>query len=100
MSIYGLKMRVLLAEDDTASRIILEKHLKNWGYEVLTAQNGSEAWEIIRNQQPQIVLIDWIMPEMDGLELCRKIRSMPDGRYTYLIFLTSKTQSEDIVTAL
>ncbi|MDD5134266.1 MAG: response regulator [Phycisphaerae bacterium] len=93
-------MRVLLAEDDTASRMILEKHLSDWGYEVLTAENGSEAWEIIRTQQPQIVLIDWIMPGMDGLELCKKIRSVPDGKYIYLIFLTSKAQNEDIVIAL
>jgi PAS domain S-box-containing protein len=93
-------MRVLLAEDDMTSRIILEKHLRDWGYDVLTAEDGSEAWEIIRSQRPQIVLIDWIMPGIDGLELCKKIRSVPDGKYTYLIFLTSKAQNEDIVTAL
>jgi PAS domain S-box-containing protein len=93
-------MRVLLAEDDMTTRIVLEKHLRDWGYDVLTAENGSEAWEIIRTQQPQIVLIDWIMPGIDGLELCKKIRSMPDSKYTYLIFLTSKAQNQDIVTAL
>jgi PAS domain S-box-containing protein len=93
-------MRVLLAEDDSVSRIILENHLKSWGYEVASAQNGSQAWEIICAQHPQIVIIDWVMPEIDGLELCKKIRSTPAGRYTYLIFLTSKTQNQDIVTAL
>lgn len=93
-------MRVLLAEDDSISRIILENHLKSWGYEVLSAQNGRQAWEILCDQNPQIVVIDWVMPEIDGLELCKKIRSIPAGRYTYLIFLTSKTQSQDIVTAL
>jgi PAS domain S-box-containing protein len=100
ISVFGLKMRVLLAEDDSISRIILENHLKNWGYEVSSAQNGSQAWEILCAQHPQIVLIDWIMPDIDGLELCKKIRSIPAGRYTYLIFLTSKTQNQDIVTAL
>jgi PAS domain S-box-containing protein len=93
-------MKVLIAEDDTASRIILENHLKHWGYEVLTAQDGKEAWEIIQQQWPEIVLIDWIMPGMDGLELCRNIRSGQSSGYTYLIFLTSKVESDDIVTAL
>ncbi|MFA6186331.1 MAG: response regulator [Phycisphaerae bacterium] len=93
-------MRVLLAEDDSVSRIVLENHLKSWGYEVLSAQNGSQAWEIVCDQQPQIVLIDWIMPDIDGLELCKKIRSTPAGRYTYLIFITSKNQNQDVVTAL
>ncbi len=93
-------MKVLIAEDDTASRIVLEKHLNSWGYEVLAAQDGSQAWEIIRREQPQIVLVDWIMPSMDGLELCRKIRSEQEHGYTYIIFLTSKIESEDIVTAL
>lgn len=93
-------MRVLLAEDDSTSRIILENHLKGWGYEILSAQSGSQAWEIICTQHPQIVLIDWILPGIDGLELCKKIRSNPADRYTYLLFLTSKAQSQDIVTAL
>jgi DNA-binding response OmpR family regulator len=93
-------MKVLIAEDDTASRIVLEKHLNSWGYEVLAAQDGSQAWEIVRREQPQIVLVDWIMPSMDGLELCRKIRSEQEHGYTYIIFLTSKIESEDIVTAL
>jgi PAS domain S-box-containing protein len=93
-------MKVLIAEDDAASRIVLERYLKDWGYEVLTAQNGKEAWEIIQDQRPEIVLIDWIMPGMDGLELCRNIRSGQNNGYTHLIFLTSKVESDDIVTAL
>jgi len=93
-------MKVLIAEDDTASRIVLEKHLTNWGYEVLAAQDGSQAWEIVRQQQPRIALVDWIMPGMDGLELCKSIRSRQDVGYTYIIFLTSKEENEDIVTAL
>ena len=93
-------MKVLIVEDDTASRIVLEKHLKDWGYEVLTAQDGKEAWEIIQDQQPEIVLIDWVMPGMNGLELCKKVRSGQNNGYTYIIFLTSKIESDDIVTAL
>ncbi|MBN1786945.1 MAG: response regulator [Sedimentisphaerales bacterium] len=93
-------MKVLVAEDDTASRIVLEKHLRDWGYEVISAPSGQEAWEKIRDQQPQIVLADWVMPGMDGLELCRKVRSQPNRKYTYIIFLTSKRESEDMITAL
>lgn len=93
-------MKVLIAEDDTTSRVVLEKHLTNWGYEVLAAQDGSGAWEIAQQQQPQIVLVDWLMPAIDGLELCGKIRGRQNSRYTYIIFLTSKTANEDIVTAL
>ena len=96
----GIGMKVLIAEDDTASRIVLEKHLNNWGYEVFAAQNGNEAWEIIRHQQPEIALVDWIMPGMDGLELCRRIRSEQNSGYTYIIFLTSKIENEDIIAAL
>jgi PAS domain S-box-containing protein len=93
-------MKVLIAEDDTASRVILEKHLKDWGYEVLSAQNGSQAWQIIQEQKPQIVIIDWMMPKIDGLELCRRIRAEQNHRYTYIIFLTSRMENEDVVTAL
>ncbi|MBN1806193.1 MAG: response regulator [Sedimentisphaerales bacterium] len=93
-------MKVLIAEDDTASRMVLQKHLQEWGYQVLAAEDGNKAWEIIQTNQPRIVLIDWIMPGIDGLELCKKIRSLPNKDYTYLIFLTSKTENQDIVTAL
>ncbi len=93
-------MKVLIAEDDAASRMILQKHLQNWGYQVLAAENGSKALELIEAQQPEIVLIDWVMPGMDGLELCKKIRPLYDKKYIYIIFLTSKTESQDIVIAL
>jgi DNA-binding response OmpR family regulator len=99
-ALSGTGMKVLIAEDDTASRIVLEKHLTNWGYEVLAAQDGSQAWEIVRQQQPRIALVDWIMPGMDGLELCKSIRGRQDVGYIYIIFLTSKEENEDIVTAL
>jgi two-component system, sensor histidine kinase ChiS len=93
-------MKVLLTEDDAASRIVLQKHLQNWGYEVIAAEDGNKAWEIIQTCRPQIVLVDWIMPGMDGLQLCKKIRGQSENNYIYTIFLTSKTENEDMVTAL
>ncbi len=92
-------MKVLIAEDDATSQIVLKNHLQSWGYEVLTAGDGSNAWQEILSKKPEIVLIDWIMPGMDGLELCKHIRSL-SGQYTYIIFLTSKSENCDIVTAL
>ncbi|HBG27540.1 MAG: hypothetical protein A2Y10_15590 [Planctomycetes bacterium GWF2_41_51] len=93
-------MKVLIAEDDTTSRIVLQNHLKNWGYEVIAAGDGGNAWDEILTQRPEIVLIDWIMPGIDGLELCRKIRLLSNTQYIYIIFLTSKAENCDIVTAL
>ncbi len=93
-------MKVLIAEDDAATRIALQNHLQNWGYEVVAAEDGNKAWDSIQSWQPRIVLIDWVMPGMDGLQLCKKIRSLPGKKYTYIIFLTSKTEDQDIVTAL
>ena len=93
-------MKVLIAEDDTASRLVLQNHLEQWGHEVLSASNGTEALQAFCNHNPAIVVIDWIMPVMDGLELCRHIRKTQTNGYTYIIFLTSKSQNSDIVTAL
>ncbi|MCD4831098.1 MAG: response regulator [Anaerohalosphaeraceae bacterium] len=93
-------MKVLIAEDDTASRIVLQNHLQSWGYKAYAAENGQVAWDIIQTHSPQLIVADWMMPVMDGLELCKKIRGRKNSLYTYIIFLTSKAQNEDIVTAL
>ena len=92
-------MKVLIAEDDTASRMVLKNYLQNWGYQAVSAEDGNSAWELIQSQQPEIAIVDWMMPGMDGIELCKKIRSQ-SGNYTYIIFLTSKNENEDMVTAL
>jgi signal transduction histidine kinase len=93
-------MKVLIAEDDNASRIILQNHLQNWGYEVIAAEDGYKAWNVIQTSRPEIILIDWIMPGMDGIELCKKVHSQSDKNYIYTIFLTSKNEIDDMVTAL
>ena len=83
-------MEILIAEDDLGSRMLLEKTLTNLGYKVHICIDGEEAWKAIEKKHYQVVITDWMMPNMDGLELCRKIRSMKRNKYTYVIFLTAK----------
>lgn len=82
-------MKVLIAEDDEASRTILSAQLHKLGYEVLEADDGSRAWDIFRREYPALVITDWMMPEMSGLDLCRNIRAEKRAEYTYLIILTA-----------
>lgn len=83
-------MLILIAEDDPVSRTVLEGMLTTLGYRTLGAGDGEEAWNAFQRERPPIVITDWMMPKLDGLELCRRIRDLPDnGRYTYLIGLTT-----------
>ncbi|MBI5572516.1 MAG: diguanylate cyclase [Desulfomonile tiedjei] len=94
-------MRVLVAEDDPVSRKLLELHLKKWGYEVVLCSNGSEAWEILRSgETPPMVILDWMMPGKDGVDLCREIRKIEQGPYVYIILLTARNRVEDVVNGL
>lgn len=94
-------MKVLIAEDDASYRNILNYQLKWAGYEVVTAENGAAAWDAFKeNDPPQIVILDWMMPEMDGLEVCRRIRQQPSATPVYIIMLTAKTNKTDIVQGL
>jgi len=94
-------MKVLIAEDDLVSSRLLETYLDKWGYDVLVTNDGNEAWEAIQNQEaPSLVISDWMMPNMDGLELCRKIRQMERSGYVYFIILTTKAMNEDLVEGL
>ncbi len=93
-------IKALIAEDDTASRIVLQNRLQSWGYKAYAAENGQVAWDIIQTHSPQLIVADWIMPVMNGLKLCKKIRQKTSCKHSYIIFLTSKTQNKDIVTAL
>jgi len=94
-------MEVLIAEDDPISRELLETFLNKWGYDTLVTRDGGEAWEALQNEEPpSLVVSDWMMPNMDGLELCRKIRQMRGSGYIYFILLTTKGRKEDIVKGL
>ena len=94
-------MRILIAEDDAISRTLLERTLQRAGYAVIAVENGAQAIaELAKQDAPRLALLDWIMPEMDGVEVCREIRRRKEQAYTYLILLSSKESKGDIVTGL
>jgi diguanylate cyclase (GGDEF)-like protein len=91
---------ILIVDDDALQRSVLEANLKVAGYQVVAAENGKQALEIFRKGYYPIVMTDWVMPEMSGLELCRTIRGDDSGRYTYIIILTSLDSKNDIIAGL
>jgi len=94
-------MKILIAEDDPTSRAILQAVLTKWGYSVTSTGDGNEALaEFQQNDAPQLALLDWEMPELDGAALCRKLRALECTSPLYLILLTSRTDSEDMVQGL
>jgi DNA-binding response OmpR family regulator len=96
-------VRVLVAEDDAVSRRLLEVLLSRWGYDIVVAENGAEAWQAIQEDgSVKVAVLDWMMPEIDGLELCQRLRGREkDSRdYIYTIMLTAREQKEDIVQGL
>jgi sigma-B regulation protein RsbU (phosphoserine phosphatase) len=82
-------MKILIAEDDPVSVKILQFTLEHWGHEVVCASNGAEAWESFDGSPVRLIVSDWMMPGLDGLELCRKVRERPKTEYTYFVLLTA-----------
>ncbi|MDP6634112.1 MAG: diguanylate cyclase [Phycisphaerae bacterium] len=94
-------MRILIAEDDPFSRRFLTRTVAKWGYEVETACDGDEAWEVLRQENaPRLAIIDWVMPGLNGPELCRCVRQQKTSEPAYLIMLTGKGQTADLVEAM
>src|SRR5262245_28331684 len=93
-------MRVLIAEDDRDSRELLNWLLVKLGYEVVSAENGEQAWNAFRREHFRIVISDLLMPDMDGLELCRRIRSAKLQKYTYVILLTALIGKKDYLEGM
>ena len=94
-------MRILIAEDELFFRCMLEGTLREWGYDVVAVNNGKAAWEILeRPDAPKLAILDWQMPGMDGLELCRRIRAAQAPEPTYVIILTSREGRENTIAAL
>jgi len=94
-------MRILIAEDDPVSSRILATTLAKWGHEVVSTQNGAEAWQKLQQPDaPLMVILDWMMPEMDGLEVCRQVREAPRSISPYIILLTANHGVDQLVTGM
>jgi two-component system cell cycle response regulator len=94
-------LKVLIADDELATQRVLETLLAKSGYEVVLAKNGEETLELLqREDAPKLVILDWLMPDIDGIEICRRVREWSNGRYIYIIMLTAKTAKEDFVEGL
>ncbi len=94
-------MRILIADDDDVSRLELASLLTHSGYEVTVATDGPTAWNILRGKDPpRLAILDWLMDEMDGVDVCRRVRECPELRNVYLILLTSRGDREHILEGL
>lgn len=94
-------MKVLIADDSPTARFALRKNLTSWGYEVVEASEGKKAWSLLNEADPpRIAVLDWMMPGLDGVEICRKLRERANGPFVYTILLTSKNEQEDLVYGL
>lgn len=94
-------MRILIAEDDPVSRRILEVHLQKWGYDVVVTSDGKESLDTLKSAgAPRLAILDWMMPVMDGVEVCRRIRQGVSAPYTYIILLTTLQREEDLITGM
>jgi DNA-binding response OmpR family regulator len=93
--------RILIAEDHYVSRFLLERKLLGWGFDVLATEDGEAACKLLEGPEPpSIAVLDWNMPKMDGLEVCRRIRGLTGIPYIYLVLLTSKDEKDEIASAL
>jgi diguanylate cyclase (GGDEF)-like protein len=97
-------IKVLIAEDNVVSAKILQKNIKDWGYEVVLAKDGKEAWLALNSEEIKLAVLDWMMPEISGVQLCKKIREIDhkgeDRGYTYIILLTAKDAQKDLIQGL
>jgi|Deesub1362B_J571_1020462.scaffolds.fasta_scaffold05276_2 DNA-binding response OmpR family regulator len=94
-------MKVLIADDDKISRKLVEGLIQKWGYEAIPAAEGNQAWEAIAGDEDlHLGIIDWIMPGMDGIEICRRVRKEIQEKPFYIILLTSKDRKEDVIRGL
>ena len=94
-------MRILIADDDPVSCRLLDRLLHKWGYDVIAVHGGTEAWEVLQaNDAPRVALLDWMMPGLDGLEICRRIRARSAQAYVYIMLLTANDKIGNLVEGL
>jgi sigma-B regulation protein RsbU (phosphoserine phosphatase) len=91
-------VKILIAEDEFTTRMLVQVSLENWGYRVESVADGNEAWSILKQKAaPNIAILDWEMPELNGLEVCRKVKEMGSENPPYIILLTGRDKKKDIV---
>ena len=96
-----IRVRALIAEDNAGFRQVLERMLRKWGYDVVSAGNGIEALEILQAvDPPRLAILDWMMPGLDGVEVCRRVREQNREPYVYILLLTAKDTSAELVEGM
>lgn len=94
-------MRILIADDDRVTRLLLERLISHWGHQVLVAVDGEEAWRALQaSPRPQLAVLDWMMPGHDGVDICRKLQEVPESDRPHVILLTARDGTRDIVAGL
>src|SRR5262249_16614574 len=93
-------IKVLLVDDDPAMLRLLSTWLESDGFQLLRTGHGRSAMEIIETERPRLLVTDWEMPNVNGLELCRWVRSQNFGHYVYIVILTVRTDSQDMLKGL
>ena len=95
-------MKILLVDDSKMDRLRVSECLEESGFEYVAADNGTDAWEILQAPDaPTFALLDWVMPGIDGIELCRRIRTLgSNGTYIYTVMLTAKDRKKNLLTAM
>ena len=93
-------MKILIAEDDRVARLLLKSTLESFGHEVVETDNGATAWEQYSKEHYRLLIVDWMMPQLDGLELCRAVRAEHRSIYTYIIMLTVLGGSDHLLRCL
>jgi diguanylate cyclase (GGDEF)-like protein len=94
-------MRVLAAEDNPVFQSMLRTMLTKWGYQAVMARDGNEAWHILESPDaPRLAVLDWMMPGLDGVEICRRVRSLRREPYIYILLLTARTESQDLIEGM
>jgi len=94
-------MKILIADDEPIVRYLLELFLRKWNYDVVVAADGEQAWQALKGENaPRLAILDWMMPGMDGVEICREVRKQAGQPYTYILLVTTKAQKQDIIEGL
>ena len=93
--------KILIAEDDPIARCILETTLRKHGYEVVSVADGQAAWRALQQENaPRLAILDWMMPGMDGVEICRALRNGASDPYVYVLLLTARGRKQDVIEGL